>query len=277
MTEYPQSALRETPHTLSASHRFSDRRIVPLQSAPNVRDIGGYATTDGMRTRWGRFFRSSGLHKLPPGDHAALMQYGIRSIVDLRPADEAGEAPDHFADSTEVRYHSIPLMRGADLGRLGPIPQTPVALNLAWLEHCGEDIKAVFDALIAPDAFPTLVHCTLGKDRTGLITALVLGVLRVPAAAIVDDYTLSALHVELLLDIARANAARKGVDPVWFERRLSCRHETMELTLEQLEARYDGIEAYLRSVGVTDAQQGQLRADLREPLAPETADLRHPG
>jgi protein-tyrosine phosphatase len=209
--------------------------------------------------------RSSRLYHLSPRDYAALLDYEIRTVDDLRPADEAFDPPDDFGGSPLVRYRRVPLVRGSDLGRIGPVPETLAALKLAWLERCGVEIRAVFDVLTAPGAFPAIVHCTLGKDRTGLIVALLLGALHVPAATIVDDYTLSSLYVEPMLGAARANAAHKGIDPAWFERMLTCRPETMERTLEDLQQRYGSASAYLASIGVSDAQLNHLRAELLEP------------
>jgi protein-tyrosine phosphatase len=276
MTNLSQMTEPAASSVVRLNRRITPQRVLALERAHNVRDIGGYATLDGGRTRWGMLLRSSRLHSLSMRDHALLQAYEIRAVVDLRPADEAGESPDDFVGSSFVRYHSAPLMRGNDLARLGPKPESLVALNLAWMERCGDGIKAVFDVLTGPGAFPAVVHCTLGKDRTGLIVALLLGVLNVPAATIVDDYTLSSLYVEPLLGFARANSLRKGVDPVWFERMLTSRPETMERTLEAMHDRYGSASGYLHSIGIGDTQLNHLRAELREPLETEAAEPRQP-
>ena len=80
------------------------RRHLDLEGAYNIRDIGGYAASDGRRTRWQRLLRADSLHRLAPASQRALIEYGVRTVIDLRTTDELQEAPDIFATSAEVGY-----------------------------------------------------------------------------------------------------------------------------------------------------------------------------
>ena len=81
------------------------RRHLDLDGAHNIRDLGGYLTADGRRTRWGTFLRADGLHQLPPASQGTLIDYGVRTVVDLRLTRELNRQPDVFADRPEVKYH----------------------------------------------------------------------------------------------------------------------------------------------------------------------------
>ena len=76
-----------------------------MEGAYNVRDLGGYLTVDGRRTRWRMFLRAAGLHRLTPDDQDRLVQYGVRTVIDLRRTREVEESPNVFAASRRVSYH----------------------------------------------------------------------------------------------------------------------------------------------------------------------------
>ncbi len=251
------------------------QRVLALEAARNVRDVGGYLTLDDRRTRWGLLFRSGSLHNLPVRDQSTLLNCEIRTIIDLRQPEEAFDAPDDLAGSLLVRYYSVPLPRGADAARFGEVPASLLDFNRILLEHCRPQIKRVFDLLCEPGALPAVVHCSLGKDRTGLIVGLLLSALHVPARTIADDYGLSARFVASMLDDIRARARRSGSNLLWFESMLECRPETMLRTLDELQERYSTVSAYLRSIGILDEQLNRLCADLLEPAVPTPPRVPH--
>ena len=96
-------------------------RYLEVEGAYNVRDLGGYETVDGRRTRWGTFVRADGLYNLPPTSQAALIDYGIRTVIDLRSTAEVLEQPNVFARSPGVSYlhHDMAGDIGASAGTEG--------------------------------------------------------------------------------------------------------------------------------------------------------------
>jgi protein-tyrosine phosphatase len=109
------------------------------------------------------------------------------------------------------------------------------------------------------------VHCTAGKDRTGLVVALLLGLLGVPAATIVEDYALSSQYlVGTYLEEARQRAARSGIPCEWFQHQVICPPEFIQTTLQYLDERYGGIAAYVQYIGLSEEQCARLRKALVE-------------
>lgn len=162
-----------------------------LAGAYNFRDLGGLRTRDGRRLRAGRAFRSDTLQALTRDDVQRLYgDLGLRGVVDLRLADEVqqeGRGP--LAAMSDVRYVNLPLPMAATAG-LPPEAVMP-ALYLACLAP-GSALARAVDRLCELSDQPVLFHCAAGKDRTGVLAAVLLRLLDVPDEAIVADYLRSA-------------------------------------------------------------------------------------
>lgn len=167
--------------------RVAERQI-PLQQASNFRDIGGYATADGRRVKWGRIYRAGAVPMLTESDYAAVAKLGLGTVVDLRSTDERQIAPDLIDDRTGALFVSNdyafkPLyesMAGGD----GEYLYRGVGKALA------PQYRAIFRRLLANDG-ALLYHCSAGQDRTGVATALIYSALGAPRETIVRDYHLS--------------------------------------------------------------------------------------
>jgi protein-tyrosine phosphatase len=240
-------------------------RHFALEGAYNVRDIGGYVTTDGRRTRWRTLLRSDSLHRLSAADQAALLAAGVRTMIDLRrPAEVHGE-PSVFRASDAVAYYHLPLINdtGGD-GAGAPLPAL-VTIYPRILDTAQEQLAQVLRALAQPGALPALVHCTAGKDRTGLVVALLLGIAGVPASTIAADYALSATYLdERFRTEVRERALAAGLDWDAYQQLLSCPPELMLDTLVYLEERYGGLYHYVRAIGLMEAEVDSLREALTE-------------
>jgi protein-tyrosine phosphatase len=239
-----------------------EQRHWPLEGVYNLRDVGGYTTHDGRKTRWRTFLRADALHKLTPAAQQALIDHGVRTIIDLRHDDELAAAPNVFANSDQVTYHNLPLFAGASPSGNRTMPPDLETIYRYVLDERQTAVKAVFDAMTAADAFPVLIHCTAGKDRTGVITALMLGLAGVHAETIAEDYALTAHYAEGLFVELRAGAAAAGRDLAVFERYLESKPEAMINTLAYLEEKYTSVQSYLERIGLTDAQIAQLRQQM---------------
>jgi protein-tyrosine phosphatase len=243
----------------------STRRL-ELEGAYNVRDLGGYKTVDGHRTRWKTFLRSDGMHRLSARDQATLLGYGIRTVVDLRRTKEVEEAPNVFEHSDRVSYlhHNL---SGDDLQAIAPEPVADldpvhrIAQSYSrGLDNRQAQYRDALAALASPGTLPAIFHCTAGKDRTGLIAALILGNAAVPTETIVEDYALSGRYwfeACLATDTDPDVALRVHT---WQEfQGQACPPAAMLQVLQHLEDRYGGIQVYMRTIGLTDEQIESLR------------------
>ena len=185
-------------------------RHVELESCCNFRDLGGYPTADGRRTRWRTLFRADGLTQLSSADLEVLDDLGVRTVIDLRTALEVDSRGRFPADVAGIAYHHLPLtdtLPGAE-----DVPDWDDAgfVSRRYASYIADDASAVADALSVladPENLPAVFHCTVGKDRTGVLAAVVLGLLGVPDEVIVDDYVLSKAAMVRVLERLQAEFA----------------------------------------------------------------------
>lgn len=237
-------------------------RHLGLEGTYNLRDLGGYGTLDGRTTLWRTFFRSDSLHRLSPAAQTALLDYGVRTVIDLRRSDELHVAPNVFAGASAVTYHQVSLLLDAPPPR-GTRPRPLVETYRLILDERQEQLRQALATLAAPGGLPALMHCTAGKDRTGLVVALVLGLLGVPTATIVADYALTAQYlVGTFLDEVRQRAAGRGIPWEWYQPQVDCHPEFMHSTLQYLEEHYGGIAAYVYTIGLRDEECDRLKQGL---------------
>lgn len=240
---------------------MTPQRHLALDGAYNIRDLGGYPTTSGCSIRWRTFLRADSLHKLTPPAQQALIDYGVRTVIDLRFDDECSAAPNVFAASDQVTYRNISLL--ADAAPTAGRPMLPdlESIYKHILDARQLALKTVF-AVMAADACPVLIHCTAGKDRTGVVAALLLGLAGVDHATIAADYALTTHYAAPLLAELRAEAAAAGRDLSTIDPYLIAPPAAMLNTLIYLAEKYGGVPAYLRHIGLTDAQIVALRQQL---------------
>ena len=166
-------------------------RLIALEGAVNFRDLGGYAADRGMQTRWRTLFRADGLGDLTESDFAVLRALGIRTVIDLRSGEEL-ERSRFDVDAHPVTFLHFPIIeRLPDPDEFDRRPGLLDAQYQEMLSEAGSQFVAVLAALAAPDALPAVFHCTAGKDRTGVLSAIVLSLLGVDESTVVADYALS--------------------------------------------------------------------------------------
>jgi protein-tyrosine phosphatase len=238
------------------------RRHLLLEGTYNVRDIGGYGTVDGRMTRWGMLFRADGLHRLPPDAQARLCGQGVKTVVDLRRSDELAAAPNVFAKSSQVTYHHMSLLIDKP-----PVvvenPRSLIDIYRIILDERQDQIRMVLSTFAAPEGLPGVVHCTAGKDRTGVIVALILGLCGVPHDTIVADYALTSTYLgEGFIEETRQHVLQRGYIWEQYQPLVTCPPENMEATLHHLDTTYGGFEAYAGHIGVAEEQIRRLRETL---------------
>ena len=224
----------------------------------NLRDLGGYPAAGGGFVRWRTLLRSDALHKLDAGGLAMLSELGLRTVVDLRTQFEVETAPSAL-DGLPVRLAHISILSGD----MQSLPLELEAIYRYMVDECGDAITAAIKALCAIDALPALVHCSAGKDRTGVVMALVLAVLGVPDPVIAADYALSSTY----LDPDRTPAigqvqASTGLGDDLTRALLASPPALILDTLAWVRAASGSVEGYLLEHGLSAGDLAQLRAAL---------------
>ncbi len=246
------------------------RRSIPVEGAYNVRDLGGYATADGRQTRWRTLFRAADIHALSPSAQSTLTDAGVKHVIDLRGSQELIEAPSVFKDRPDVQYRPCNMTGDNLINRWGTIPvpdDSSVRLSTMYstvIDERGKMIKTILETVSQPGALPAVFHCTAGKDRTGVLSALLLGIAGVPRESIVEDYALSARFLYGTSAVP-PDGSGKDASPPFEEYQLKwCPPDAMGLTLDHLESKYGGIGGYLSRIGVDDATLTSIRNALIE-------------
>lgn len=195
---------------------LSERRL-PLEGCFNFRDLGGYAAADGRSVRWQTLFRSDSLHHATRADVELVVDtLGVRTLVDLRDGNEARDGEAWRASGIDrVSLPIIEALRTAEQPNspLMPAESVPTTIDRSppataaryeiMLRGAGHRFIAAIEAFARPGALPAVFYCAAGKDRTGLLAAIVLGVLGVDDDDIVADYALSARFVDGIIERLR--------------------------------------------------------------------------
>jgi protein-tyrosine phosphatase len=228
-------------------------RLLPLVGAYNFRDLGGYPTSDGRLTRWGKLFRSDTLQELTEEDLKVLGGIGLASILDLRMPSEVERNGRGPLEAERVKYLNLSVIDddgGESRGM--PAPTDDILSNrYLWYLDIGHD--ALVEALRTigdPTSYPLVFHCAAGKDRTGVLAALVLDLLGVEREVIVEDYVLTASRMELIVARFLRNTGDTRTIDELPAKALTLEAATMEGFLEGLDERHGGARQWALSAGV---------------------------
>jgi protein-tyrosine phosphatase len=236
----------------------AERRIT-LAGTFNTRDLGGYPAAGGRAVRWRRLLRSDALHLAGPAGAATLAGYGLRTVVDLRTPAEVALAPSADAGFAARVVHVSLLGEHLDES-----PESLEAIYRYVITERGAAVAAAVRALCAAGAVPALVHCSAGKDRTGIVIGLVLAVLGVPDEIIAADFALSARYLNSQTTAALGQLqASSGLRQLSTEL-LACPPELMTQVLGWVRESDGSAAGYLTARGVSPAELDELRASLTE-------------
>ena len=243
-------------------------RHIDFEGARNFRDLGGYESRLGGTTSWGRVFRAASLAGMTTGDLERLAALEVAAVVDLRNVDERRLAPD------PVESLHIPVMAALMALREPPDFSSLVErdhgvafmrdLYVGLLDHAAAEFGQVIEVIAAAAGRPVVFHCTAGKDRTGLVAALLLEVLGVDRDTVLDDFTLTE---QLLGSAHDSDSVRRmiehGMAPEAAAGAFGAPRTMMAGVLDVLDTRYGGAERYLtdRSGVAPDVFDG-LRSQL---------------
>jgi protein-tyrosine phosphatase len=263
----PDAAPSAEPSAAHASDGAGPGRALPLEGCVNFRDLGGYRTRDGRSVRWRHLFRADGLNRLSPGDRETFVELGVATVIDLRTVDEASTRGRFPVELVPVRYLDLPLTdvlpSAEDLPSWREASYV-ASRYVAMVTDGGPVLTRAIEALAEAGSLPAVFHCSAGKDRTGVLAALILAFLGVPDETIVDDYALSAAAMEQLLDRLTAEYPDSVEEVLRYAPSiLHVMPETMVEFLATMRSEFGGFDALERSLGV-DRAMDRLRASVLE-------------
>jgi protein-tyrosine phosphatase len=238
-------------------------RALEIEGLLNLRDLGGLPIESGGQTRHGRLLRGAAPHRMSGAGQDALIALGVRNIVDLRTAAERENRPNPLTELPGMRCVHAPIFTDEDDH---PADLITAADVYGWyLRELQAGIAAATSAIADSPTAPVLVHCHAGKDRTGVVVALILRLAGVGVDAIADDYALSGVQLADMLARDRVNAVERGMDQVRVERLFTVRREAMVETVQRIESEHRGAAEYLRGLGLDDQRIDRLRRLLVAP------------
>lgn len=254
------------PHPVSVQSRH-----IPLDASANFRDLGGYPTRDGRTTRWRRFYRSDSLHALTPADHAALQDLGVTLVLDLRTSVEVARDGRIPGAGEAFTWHHVPLTEeqhnpqaprvyagSADLR----LHERYHAMALAGAPRLVEAIATLATASATPGEGAAVFHCAAGKDRTGMVAAVLLDLAGVPDEVIAQDYLQTNQHLAGVYErLSRipAYALEQQERP---DLRLGVREEFILEFLAGLRREAGSVEGFLLEAGLDRQAPDLLRRAL---------------
>jgi protein tyrosine/serine phosphatase len=230
----------------------------------NFRDLGGAPTDDGRCVHYGRLYRSDSLHRITETECGQLCALGVRTVLDLRRPYEI-ERDGRIRDTAGLAYFNLhPVHREWNPARYDPADGPARFLAARYLDMADEGAAGFGDALrlIAdPRHAPVVMHCFAGKDRTGVLAALVLSLLGVPDPHIAADYALSeraqaSLSAQILAD---SGETTRFEPPLAF---VVCPPEAIMMFLTGLRQRYGSVRGFAGHAGVSEEHLASLRAHL---------------
>ncbi|KRB79852.1 protein tyrosine phosphatase [Sphingomonas sp. Root710] len=245
--------------------------LLPLEGGFNLRDMGGYATSDGRTVKRGMLYRSGVMSLLTEADEAHLAGLGIATVFDLRRPGERKRDPTRWCEPAGAFYWSRD--HGESSGVLsellhGPAPTADriraimLGLYPEILVAHAESYRALFERL-AGGHVPLLFNCSAGKDRTGVAALLILSALGVPRETIVEDYLLTNRYADFdrLLAAGRAGADRfREMDPAVLRPLFAADADYLDTAFDSLDRDHGGVDTYLSAIGVDDAARARLHA-----------------
>jgi protein-tyrosine phosphatase len=234
-------------------------RLLAWEGCLNARDLGGYPTHDGREIRWGAITRADCLTPLTRAGRAAVVEHGVRSIVDLRTPQELEDHPNPFAQpgSHGIVYTNVSFVDPA--ADLVPGFTTLADSYKHMLDRFQPAVGAIMTAIAQAPEGGVLVHCMGGKDRTGVVSALLLDLAGVPRPIIGEDYALTAECLWPREEEWLENGPGERAERERELEKYAPRPEVMLDMLEHVDTRYGGVEAYLLEAGVAAADIARIR------------------
>lgn len=246
-------------------------RNVNIPGIQNFRDLGGYKAPRGKNVRWGMLYRSAQIDSIDYSSYRELKNIGIKTIIDLRSDSELHNYP-----RLQKGFHvvHIPIVTGNMENILQEIQEGKIKtdtiyrmveqMNRELISNYQKEYKQIFDILLNKENYPVILHCSSGKGRTGVASALALASLGVNDDIIMEDYRLSNDY----FNIPKASKYAYKL-PAYSQEAIttlfSAKEDFLNAAKEEIERRYGDVPTYLRKgIGLSKADIHQLRGILLE-------------
>jgi protein-tyrosine phosphatase len=239
-----------------------------LEGISNFRDLGGYPTEQGRVVRTGLVFRSGALHAPTKSDRDQLRALGVRVAIDLRPAQEQAAEP---TDVAFLRILHVPLMRGERTASPVALESGEDYLRDRYSEIVLErahDIGTILRSFNQEGGLPAVIHCAAGKDRTGVVSAVLLLALGVEEEIVLDDYELTSVYTAASrVEELNAKLSGSGLPPAVIAGLLGTSRSALAEAIARLREEHGSIEGYLtEAAGLSSDDLATLRRRLTAPV-----------
>ncbi|MFA6060467.1 MAG: tyrosine-protein phosphatase [Taibaiella sp.] len=230
----------------------SSQRLLHVKGGMNFRDIGGYKTVDGREVVWGRVYRSAAINKLTDDDVALMDKKNIHTVVDFRGNAEAAAAPDRLAAGTDYTLSPAGSDSLPDASKMVVLLKQGNFLEKLYgdegVQYFGDRYRPLFVKLLSLDNNEALMyHCTGGRDRTGMASALFLYILGVPQATISADFVASNVYLKPMMSQMMAPMAKmSGLTEDAIAKEMELRPELIDTFFSAIRKRYGSIEKFLQ-------------------------------
>lgn len=226
------------------------RAVSLLETTLNTRELGGYRTRQGNMTKFHRLLRSDEQKQLSRGDIAYLSERQITTIIDMRTKKVTSHLPSPFANRTVFAYHNIPIEEGSG------VPESMEAVPASYMKIAGSSNMRQVYQCIAQAPRGVLFHCSAGKDRSGVVSAILLLLADVRDKDIIENYMMTKEYNAKRFALARKNYPDLDINII------IPREEFILRFLQLFREKYGDAETYMRSIGVLPEEIQRIRGKL---------------
>lgn len=223
-------------------------RRLPFKEVTNMRDLGGYPISLNKSTKWKVFLRSDSLNSLTKNEIIFLKKYGLKHVIDMRSSMELEKYPNPFTDDSIVTFHRCSL-NTTNFSNISP--DTKLSEIYKIILNDKNFINRVFN-ILGNEKGLTIFHCSAGKDRTGVVSALLLLLAGVYRQDIINDYQQSYTNILNSSTIKKMELKESYINL------LKSEAKTIEIVLDLIDNKYGKIEEYLYSCNVDNNLQEKI-------------------
>ncbi|MBC1232813.1 tyrosine-protein phosphatase [Listeria booriae] len=259
------------------THTVIGERTIPLEGCFNFRDLGGYVNTAGKTVKWGKLYRSSLLTNITEKDKDTLEKLGLSWICDLRSTSEIAAKPTPALAHIKNRHIPIGTAKNEstesqkiDIPDDHRVYEPLMGESYRVFVQSKDGFREIFNDIIEKEEVPFLFHCTAGKDRTGVLGALLLKLLDVPENTILADYELTNQYADNILGemqglVNAFSNSEKKIDLENFRPMAEARPAYLEIAFDEMQKEYGSVDAYLeKGIGITPSEKAKFQTMMLE-------------
>lgn len=252
---------------------IASERQIPMDGASNFRDLGGIPTKDGRVIKWGTFFRSGKLSELSDQDKRYFKTLGIHTIIDFRDDIEIANEPTQFPEDYNTHVVRVPIgdrsgniqkrlkeqIRKADEATFNAT-EFVQDVNRQFIDTFAYQYKPFLETTLSTESTPLVYHCSAGKDRTGLATALLLATLGVDRDVILGDFMMSNYYRNEVINNSLRKASLAGISQRIARPLVEVDETYLAAAFDAIDKKYGNLDSFLRiEYGFTDEYFEKVR------------------